>query len=116
MSQFSRGGSPRANSQDHQKIRNAAVEKVYMQRFEKEQESVGAGTAKNSHTTGPTTNAKRKYMPRDPERFNDSIPFQKGVSDFEGKPRENSNSRSPPRAQPRNSFPEDRPKPIGSKK
>ena len=113
MSQYSRGGSARANSHD-QRIKHQVMEKVYMQRFEKEHESVGAGTAKNSHTTGPTTNAKRKYIPRDPERFNESNPFNK-VSEFEGK-RDNSNSRSPPRAQPRNSFPEDRPKPIGARK
>lgn len=62
MSQFSRG-SPRANSQDHKR---RAMEKVYLQRIEKEHDSIGPQTvitAKQSHTTGPTTGNKRR--PRD---------------------------------------------------
>jgi len=42
------------------------MEKVYLQRIEKEHDSVGPQTvitAKQSHTTGPTTGNKRR--PRD---------------------------------------------------
>lgn len=75
MSQFSRG-SARANSQDH---RLKAMEKVYLQKVEKEHDSVGPlthATAKNSNTTGPTTNQRKKYVPREfQDRFVDQPGF-----------------------------------------